>query len=521
MNMTKQRIARACTAVVLLGTSLAVGTQKISATEAGPGGVNIGFDFSWNDAANPAGHSASFLETDGLTANNCSGGNMTASTKTCNFVFDYRVNGTAQASAIHAAPWITWKNPTSYVDGKPTQSGCSSPSAKSDNLGQAPLTLFDCFSNGSFGQVFRPAITGPLNQFRMSMTCLTPRNVAPYELYALLYELNPEGTTLTGSTPLGTTIVNLSKCPTALSWNKRTFSANDFAMIPMNFNNPVVSAGKFYGVYLTGAGMPGTLPPGAQSAMAAAKAANTTTTIAPTTTTTTTTTPWSSFKGGSKTTTKTPTKTTPVGASPAVTTTPTNPSSLEITALAPTTINRSVTRLMSPALSKTYYINSLTPKVCLGAGRNLVFLRTGRCTAQVELRTNGKRETTVTTRVVSGTVVESDNVVVLPSATIAYFKSGTALSTAQSKNDIDAILPTARVADAVLVTGHTGNVQSENSNLVPLSQKRALAVRSLLRDRGVSATIAIWSYGATNPVNKGKTTKAQNLNRRAEIFVIP
>ena len=267
--------------------------------------------------------------------------------------------------------------------------------------------------------------------------------------------------------------------------------------------------------------MPGTLPPGAQSAMAAAKAANTTTTVAPTTTTTTTTTPWSSFKGGSKTTTKAPTKTTPVGASPAITTTPTNSSSLELTALEPNTINRSVTRLMSPALSKTYYINSLTPKVCLGAGRNLVFLRTGRCTAQVQLRANGKRETTVTTRVVSGTVVESDNVVALPSATIAYFKSGTALSTAQSKNDIDAILPTARVADAVLVTGHTGNVQSENSNLVPLSQKRALAVRSLLRDRGVSATIAIWSYGATNPVNKGKTTKAQNLNRRAEIFVIP
>ena len=176
---------------------------------------------------------------------------------------------------------------------------------------------------------------------------------------------------------------------------------------------------------------------------------------------------------------------------------------------------------MSASLAKTYYLNSLTPNVCLGAGRNLVLLRTGRCTAQVQRRTNGRLETTVTTRVVSGTVVESDNVVVLPAATIAYFKSGTALSTAQSKKDIDAIMTPARAADAVLVTGHTGNVQSENSNLVPLSQKRALAVRSLLRDRGVSATIAIWSYGATNPINKGKTTKAQNLNRRAEIFIIP
>lgn len=516
MNMNKQRIARACTVVVLLATSFGVGAQKISATEAGPDGVNIGFDFSWNDAANPAGHSASFLENDGITANNCSGGNMTATTKTCNFVFDFRVNGTAQASASHAAPWITWKNPTSYVDGKPSQSGCSSPATKSDNLGQAPLTLFDCFNTGSFGQVFRPSINGPLNQFRMSMTCLAPRNVAKYELYALLYELNPEGTTLTGTTPLGTTIVNLSKCPTALTWNKKTFSANDFAMIPMNFNNPVVTAGKFYGVYLTGVGMPGTLPPGAQSAMAAAKAANTTTTVAPTTTTTSTTTPWSSFKGGSKT----PTKTTPTVSTPG-TTTPTIASSLELTVLEPTTFNRSVVRLMSASLAKTYYINSLTPNVCLGAGRNLVLLRTGRCTAQVQRRTNGRLEKTVTTRVVSGTVVESDNIVVLPAATIAYFKSGTALSTAQSKKDIDAIMTPARVADAVLVTGHTGNVQSENSNLVPLSQKRALAVRSLLRDRGVSATIAIWSYGASNPINKGKTTKAQNLNRRAEIFIIP
>ena len=518
MNMNRQRIARACTVVVLLATSFGIGTQKISATEAGPSGVNIGFDFSWNDAANPPGHSASFLESDGISANNCSGGNMTASTKTCNFVFDYRVDGTAQASATHAAPWITWKNPTSYVDGKPTQSGCSSPAAKSSNLGQAPLTLFDCFNNGSFGQVFRPTINGPLNQFRMSMTCLAPRNVPKYELYALLYELNPEGTTLTGTTPLGTTIVNLSKCPTALSWTNRTFSANDFAMIPMNFNNPVVSAGKFYGVYLTGAGMPGTLPPGAQSAMTKAKAANTTTTIAPTTTTTTTTTPWSSFRGG----TKSPTKTTPTVSTPATTTTtPVNSSSLELTVLDSTVINRSVIRLMSSSLSKTYYINSLTPSVCLGAGRNLVLLRTGRCTAQVQQRTNGRLEKTVTTRVVSGTIVESDKVVTLPTATIAYFKSGTALSTAQSKNDIDAILTTARVADAILVTGHTGNVQGENSNLVPLSQKRALAVRSLLRDRGVSVTIAIWSYGASNPVNKGKTTKAQNQNRRAEIFVIP
>jgi len=88
MNTKKQRIARACTVVLLIGTSIGISTQKISATEAGPNGVNVGFDFSWDDAANPAGHSASFLETDGITANNCSGG--TPSRAQCIFSRDRR-----------------------------------------------------------------------------------------------------------------------------------------------------------------------------------------------------------------------------------------------------------------------------------------------------------------------------------------------------------------------------------------------------------------------------------------------
>jgi flagellar motor protein MotB len=510
MNIHKHPVASALAVVLLIGTGLSLSPQKISATEAGPNGVNVGFDFTWDDSANPAGHSASFLETDGITANNCSGGTMTATTKTCNFVFDYRVNGTVQATTSHAARWITWSNPTSYVDGKPTGSGCSSPTSGSGDLGKAPLTLFDCFNTGSLGQVFRPKVTGPLNQFRMSMTCLTPSGTARYDLYALLYELNPEGTTLTGNSPLGATLVNLTKCPTASTWRNKTFKAADFSMMPMSFNNAQVTAGKFYGVYMTGTGMPGALPPGAAAAMAAAKAATTTTTVPPTTTTTT---PWSRFKGeNNRTATAGP-------ASPTATVAPSVSNAL--TVLGATRVNRSAVRLMSPALSTRYYINSLTPNVCLGAGRNLVFLRTGRCTARVQLRSNGKLVSTVTTRVVSGDVVASDEVVPVAPATVAYFRSGTGLTTSATKKAIAALAPSARTADAVLVTGHTGNIQGENSNLIPLSQKRAQAVRSLLRDRGVRTTIAIWSYGASQPISKGKTAKEQNLNRRAEIFIIP
>ena len=501
MNNHKRHVTGAMTVALLIATSLVLTPTKISATQAGPNGVNVGFDFSWNDSANPAGHSASFLEADGITTNNCSGGTMTAATQTCNFVFDYRVEGVVQASTRHAARYITWSNPTSYVDGKPNGTGCSSPSRTSGDLGKAPLTLFDCFNTGSLGQVFRPAITGTLNQFRMSLTCLAPSGTARYELYALLYELNPEGTTLTGTSPLGATVVNLSQCPTASTWRNKTFRASDFTMIPMSFNNAQVTAGKFYSIYFTGFGMPGALPPGAAAAMEAAKAATTTTTIPPTTTTTT---PWSRFKGERNSSST---------AAPSV--------ADSLTVLGPSRINRSAVRLMTSAQSKKYYINSLTPKVCLGAGRNLVFMRTGRCTARVQARSNGKLVSTVTTRVVSGEVVPSNEVVPISEPTVAYFRSGTSRPTDSSRKAIEAIIPAARTADAVLVTGHTGNIQGENSNLVPLSQKRAMAVRTLMRNLGVRRTIAIWSFGASQPVTTAKSKKEQNRNRRAEIFVIP
>lgn len=505
MNNRHHLVAKALVAVLLIGAALTATSQQTSATEAGPSGINIGFDFSWNDTANPAGHSASFLETDGITANNCSGGTMTAMTKTCNFVFDYRVNGAVQATTTHAARWITWNNPTSYVDGKPTGAGCSSPTTGSGDLGKAPLTLFDCFNSSSLGQVFRPNATGVLNQFRISMTCLAPSGSAPYDLYALLYELNPEGTTLTGASPVGATLVNLSTCPTASTWRNKTFKSSDFAMMPMSFNNAQVAAGKFYGVYFTGAGMPGALPPGAASAMAAAKAATTTTTVPPTTTTTT---PWSRFKSETNRTVPVPT--------PSNTTT-----STAFTVLESTVINRSAVRMMTPDQVAKYIINPLTPKVCLGAGRNLVFIRTGRCTAHIALRRNGKIASIVTTRVTKGTVTPNDTTVAISEPTVAYFVAGNSKVSDASRKDIFSLVPAAKNSDAILVTGHSGNLAGEQANLITLSSKRAASVRALLRGKGVRKTIAIWSFGASSSVTKEKTEKAQNLNRRAEIFLIP
>ena len=177
--------------------------------------------------------------------------------------------------------------------------------------------------------------------------------------------------------------------------------------------------------------------------------------------------------------------------------------------------------MMTPDQAKKYIINPLTPKVCLGAGRNLVFIRTGRCTAQIALRRNGRVATTVTTKVSRGTVTPNDVTVAISEPTVAYFVAGNSVVSDASRKDIFSLAPTAKTADAVLITGHSGNLAGEQSNLVTLSSKRAASVRALLRGKGVRNTIAIWGFGASSSVTKEKTEKAQNLNRRAEIFLIP
>ncbi len=166
-------------------------------------------------------------------------------------------------------------------------------------------------------------------------------------------------------------------------------------------------------------------------------------------------------------------------------------------------------------------INPLTPKVCLGAGRNLVLIHTGRCTAQIALRANGRVSSTVTTKVISGTVTASDTIVAIAEPTIAYFVGGDSRVKDSSRKDIFSLAASAKNSDAVLVTGHSGNLAGEQANLVTLSSKRAASVRALLRGKGVTKTIAIWSFGASLPVTNSKSDKDQNLNRRAEIYLIP
>ena len=113
---------------------------------AGPNGVNIGFDFNWNNG--PAGYTASFIEfasCSGATLDDCAIGSLTATTSACDFAIAYSIGGVPQTAVVPGGVYSTWNGMCDI----PTET--------------APLTLFNCFNSDSFGQLFLASATGTLS----------------------------------------------------------------------------------------------------------------------------------------------------------------------------------------------------------------------------------------------------------------------------------------------------------------------------------------------------------------------
>jgi hypothetical protein len=240
---TRYRKSRLRLAALFLWTTAAL------ASGAGPNGVNIGIDFNWNPG--PPGYTASFINStsgSGATLNNCTGGPTTPTSTACDFVFSYSIGGVAQTPVTPGGVYETY--PTLPAP----------PQCDVNPMNSAPLTLFNCFNNNSFGQVFLASTTGTLTAFNMNMTCLNPAGTPLTGLFAVIYQVNA-GVTSIPATPLASVPLNLSTCPTLTSWSGHVFSAGDFAAIPMNLNNVTLTAGNFYAVYFSGlvpgAGLPG------------------------------------------------------------------------------------------------------------------------------------------------------------------------------------------------------------------------------------------------------------------------
>lgn|GEM_PF-2310476 len=213
------------------------------ASTSGPNGVNVGFDFNWSSVhpPEPLGYTASYIavtSSSGSTLNNCSGA-VTSSTAACDFAISYAIGGVAQPSVVPGGVYSTW--PAVIGDTR----ACDITPANS-----SPLTMFNCFNSGSFGQIFMAGATGALSDLTMPMTCLNPTGKPVTGFVAILYQVNSGGSSIPGM-PLAAIPVNLKTCPTLTSWNSHTFSASDFAQIPLNFPGITLTAGNFYGVYFT------------------------------------------------------------------------------------------------------------------------------------------------------------------------------------------------------------------------------------------------------------------------------
>ena len=556
-RLRSARLRRLGAAFLLLGASVVSGlsqTGVAQASERGPNGVNIGFDFSWNRATAPGGYTASFLNADSTSLNNCGGDNFTTTSTGCNFVFSYRVGGATQTSVEHSGNWITWATPTSYSGGGPQNSGCNSPSSGTTGGGKVPVTLFDCFNVHSFGQVFTPAISGTLSGFRMSMTCLQPWGAKSLDLHALLYELTPDASSLAGTGPVATVKLDLSTCPSAVSWEGKTFTESDFGWVEMPFRKVRVQSGKFYGVYFAGNGVPGTPPIGANDAIARLTApaptpttttvkaptrrttttvAATTTTVAPTTTvkkrtprrttttvaTTTTVSPTTTVK---KRTPRTTTTTAPTTTTTLPVVVGTNQPDPTVYTTLPVSVRAmSALHVVTPAEVKETVVVSGTTNTCLSAGTYLVFVRTGFCKAYVVSRATKGNLRVVSTRVLKATSTKAAAGNPVTQLEPLYFVGGGAKMKDESATLVKSQAAIAKSARAVAIIGHTGNLTFDTATQQELARRRAAVTQLALQANGVKAPITIHTAGASGAVSSGKSVAEQDRNRRTVVYLVP
>lgn len=548
--------------LALVATSLLVSTaDTLDASEAGPNGVNVGFDFSWERAKAPGGYTASFLNADSVSLNNCGGANFTHTSTGCNFVFKYKVAGITQPSVSHSANWITWTKPTTYTLGSPSTTGCNSGAASTTAGGKAPVTLFDCFNVHSFGQVFSPTSTGRLADMQFRMTCLVPWGANSLNLYAVLYRLADDASTLSGTGPIAVAKLDLSTCPSALSWDGKTFGDADFGWVTMPFKNVRVSSNTFYGVYFAGNGVPGTPPIGAEAAIAASKAPATTTTIAkapkattttsttiaattttvkkrtPKTTTTTTTVPPTTTTVKKKTPKTTTTTTTVVSTTttvakkktPKTTTTTTAVATTTTIAVAgdtytalPATVKATnALRVVTPAeVDKTVLVSG-SGSVCLPAGPYLVFIRPGTCKAYVVSRQTKGNLRVITTRVLKSTATRGEEGIPIDILDPLYFEGGTAKLKPTSEKLVTQHAKVAKTARAVLVIGYTGNLTFDKEAQTELARRRAAVTMVELQAAGVKGPFSLYMGGADNSISNGTSVAEQDKNRRTIIILVP
>ncbi len=102
-----------------------------------------------------------------------------------------------------------------------------------------------------------------------------------------------------------------------------------------------------------------------------------------------------------------------------------------------------------------------------------------------------------------------------------FFDSGKSVLKAGARNTLSKIADQLKINDhlTIAIEGHTDSVGTDALNQ-SLSEKRAEAVRSYLRSRGIPADrMTVTGMGETSPVATNDTPAGRQQNRRVEIVI--
>ena len=100
-----------------------------------------------------------------------------------------------------------------------------------------------------------------------------------------------------------------------------------------------------------------------------------------------------------------------------------------------------------------------------------------------------------------------------------HYEFGKSLPTAIGAGQMNALLPQARTAIRIEVTGRTDDIGTQTSN-DRLARQRAVAVRYWLVRRGVRAPIEVRAEGLCCYLDASRTDVARRQNRRVEIRLV-
>jgi len=177
--------------------------------------------------------------------------------------------------------------------------------------------------------------------------------------------------------------------------------------------------------------------------------------------------------------------------------------------------------VMTPAQAKTRDVVSLTPRICLAAEDDLVFIKTGRCVAQVVNEKTGRVLRSLTTRVVADEVSELNVGNEIVTLAPIYFGGGSAVVDARAKKRLQSIKDRITAAGTVLLVGHSGILMGNTQENQEMGRARAIAARNELRSMGAKGPFYFTSAGALAPATTKLTQAAQAKNRRVVIVLIP